>query len=68
MHNHYYAFMALELARQRAAEADQNRLAALARPPRSNQVGVVRRLSARAAVAVARAADECSVQGELAVR
>jgi hypothetical protein len=68
MHNHYYAFMALELARQRAAEADQNRLAALARPPRSNQVGIVRRFIARAAVAIARAADECSVSGELAVR
>jgi len=68
MHNHYYTFMALELARQRAAEADQHRLAALARPPRSNQVGLVRRLIARAAVAVARAADECSVQSELAVR
>jgi hypothetical protein len=68
MHNHYYTFMALELARQRAAEADQHRLAALARPPRSNQVGLVRRLIARAAVAVARAADECSLQGELAVR
>jgi hypothetical protein len=68
MHNHYYTFMALELARQRAEEADQHRLAALARPPRSNQVGIVRRYIARAAVAIARAADECSVQGELAVR
>jgi hypothetical protein len=68
MHNHYYTFMALELARQRAEEADRHRLAALARPARSNQVGIVRRYIARAAVAIARAADECSVQGELAVR
>jgi hypothetical protein len=64
MHS-YYTFIALELARERAAEADRERLAALAHP-RSTEVGVVRRIVARVAVAVARAADERLVQGELA--
>src|SRR4051794_36670613 len=56
MHSHYL-FLALDLARERAAEADSQRLAALARlgAPRK---GRVRRLVARAALAVARAADE----------
>jgi hypothetical protein len=66
MHNHYYTFMALELARQRAAEADRHRLAALAHPGH-DQVGLVRRIVARVAVAVARAADERLVRGELAI-
>jgi hypothetical protein len=65
MHNHYYTFMALELARQRAAEADRHRLAALAHND-ADQVGVLRRTVARVAVAVARAADERLVRSELA--
>lgn len=65
MHS-YYTFIALELARERAAEADRERLAALAHP-RATEVGVVRRIVARVAVAVARAADERVVQGGLAV-
>lgn len=65
MHS-YYTFIALDLARERAAEADRSRLAALAHP-RSHEVGIVRRIVARVAVAVARAADERLVQGELAV-
>ncbi len=70
MHS-YYALIALDLdldlARERAAEADRHRLAALAHPV-PDRVGLVRRLIARAAVAVARAADERLVQGELATR
>ena len=65
MHS-YYTFIALELARERAAEADRERLAALA--PRSTEVGFVRRAVARVAVAVARAADERLAQGELAIQ
>lgn len=65
MHS-YYTFIALDLARERAAEADRERLAALAHH-RSTEVGVVRRVVARLAVAVARAADDRLVQGELAV-
>jgi hypothetical protein len=56
MHSHYL-FLALDVARERAAEADANRRAALARP--GERVGVrVRRAVARAALAVARAADD----------
>jgi hypothetical protein len=62
----YYTFIALGLARERAAEADRDRLAALARRD-SGEVGVVRRIVARVAVAVARAADDRLVQTELAV-
>jgi hypothetical protein len=62
----YYTFLALDLARERVAEADRRRLAALAYQPRSVEVGFVRRLVARVAVAVARAADERLVQRELA--
>jgi hypothetical protein len=65
MHS-YYTFIALDLARERAVEADRERLAALARP-RSTEVGIVRRLVARVAVAVARAADERLVQSDFAV-
>lgn len=65
MHS-YYTFIALDLARERAAEADNERLAALARR-RSTEVGIVRRTVARLAVAVARAADERLTRGELAV-
>ena len=57
MHSHY-VFLALEVARERAAEADAHRLAALAHQP-TETLGVrVRRAVARAALAVARAADE----------
>jgi hypothetical protein len=65
MHS-YYTFIALDLARERAAEADRHRLAALAHPS-DDQVGLVRRIVARVAVAVARAADERLVRGELAI-
>jgi len=64
MHS-FYTFIALELARERAAEADRERLAALAHP--RSEVGIVRRAVARVAVAVARAADDRLTQGELAV-
>ena len=56
MHTHY-VFLALEVARERAAEADAPRLAGLAHP--SEPIGVrVRRSIARAALAVARVADD----------
>ena len=64
MHS-FYTFIALDLARERAAEADRERLGALAHP--RNEVGIVRRAVARVAVAIARAADERLTQGELAV-
>ncbi len=59
MHS-YYLLQALDLAQERAAEADRNRLAAQGRraPQGPN---ALRRLVARAAVAVARAADESTV-------
>lgn len=53
----YYAFIALELARERVAEANAQRLAALAHEGESRP-GVVRRAIARVALAVARAADD----------
>ena len=59
MQSHYY-FLALDLAAQRSAEADRYRLAALAHGQR-HEVSRVRRLVARAAVAVARAADDSVV-------
>jgi hypothetical protein len=62
----YYTFIALDLARERAAEADRHRLAALAHND-ADRVGVVRRIVARVAVAVARAADERLARGELAL-
>jgi hypothetical protein len=56
MHSHY-VFLALEVARERAAEADARRLSALAHP--ADPVGArIRRGIARAALAIARAADE----------
>jgi hypothetical protein len=64
----YYAFIALDLARERMAEADRNRLAALDRPRDPKRVGFARRWIARVAVAVARAADEGFVRHELATR
>jgi hypothetical protein len=63
----YYTFIALDLARERAAEAQRYRLAALAHPHDPSQVGLVRRSIARLAVAVARAADNRLVQRELAI-
>jgi hypothetical protein len=55
MHS-FYTVIALDLARERAAEADAQRLAALARVG-LNEVGTVRRVVARVAFAIARAAD-----------
>jgi hypothetical protein len=57
----HYTFLALDLAAQRTAEADRYRLAAAARAER-HEVSRLRRLVARAAVAVARAADETIVE------
>ena len=56
MHS-YYTFIALDLARERTAEANDARLAALAHPAPSRSI-VVRRAIARLALAIARAADE----------
>lgn len=56
MHS-YYTFIALDLARQRVAEAEQARLAALGHPAPSRGT-TARRAIARFALAVARAADE----------
>ena len=56
MHS-FYTVMALDLARERAAEADAYRLAALSRAG-TTDVGFVRRAVARIAFAIARAADE----------
>jgi len=50
-----YLFLALDLARERADEANRERLAALGHPARP---GRIRRFVARTAIAVARAADE----------
>ena len=52
----YYTFLALDIARQRAAEAEAARLASLGRPAPSRMT-VLRRGVARIAVAIARAAD-----------
>jgi hypothetical protein len=53
----YYTFIALDLARERAAEADAQRLAALGRQPSTRSLGV-RRAIARLALAIARVADD----------
>jgi hypothetical protein len=58
---YHYAFIALDLARERMAEADSHRLAALAHPATSRSLGI-RRAIARIALAVARIADEERVQ------
>jgi len=63
-----YLFLALDVARERAAEADRYRLAALARQGLPQPVGLVRRTIARAAVTIARAADERAMQRDLAAR
>jgi hypothetical protein len=56
MHSHYL-FLALDLARERAAEADAVRLASLGR--RSDSIAArIRRRVARLAVAVAFAVDD----------
>jgi hypothetical protein len=60
MYSHYL-FIALDTARQRADEADRERLAARSRVAVS-RVNPVRRAVARVAVAVARVADEGSVR------
>ena len=54
---YYYAFLALDLAHERAREAEAQRLAALGSPgePRTS---ALRRTIARFALAVARAADD----------
>ena len=52
-----YLFLALDTARERAAEADRNRLAAESRSGRHVAIRA-RRLVERAAAAVARAADD----------
>jgi hypothetical protein len=61
--SNYYAFVALELARERAAEAHNHRLAALAEPGQPRTAGL-RRGIARIALAVARAADSDAVNAE----
>jgi hypothetical protein len=62
---HYYTFIALELARERAAEANAQRLAALSHPAEPRTVAI-RRLIARIALAVARAADDEAGRAPLA--
>jgi hypothetical protein len=62
---HYYTFIALELARERAAEANAQRLAALSHPAEPRTVGI-RRLITRIALAVARAADDEAGRAPLA--
>ena len=61
----YYAFIAVDLARERTAEANAERLAALAHPGESRP-GLVRRAIARVALAVARAADDEVARSPLA--
>ena len=51
----FYTYLALDIANQRTAEANNARLAALARSPGPS---FVRRAIARVALAIARAADE----------
>jgi hypothetical protein len=53
----YYTFLALDIANQRAAEANAERLASLTHKAPSN-LTLIRRAIARVAVAIARAADE----------
>ena len=59
MYNHYF-LLALDTARERAAEADRHRLAALSRRGGA-PANPARRLIARAAIAVARAADRTTL-------
>ena len=60
----YYTFIALELARERAAEANARRLASLAHPIEPRTAGI-RLLVARIALAVARAADAPAADAEV---
>ena len=64
---YHYAFIALDLARERMAEADSHRLAALGRPATTRSFGI-RRAVARIALAVARIADEERAQTVLSPR
>lgn len=61
MHYSHYLLLALDTARDRAAEADRHRLAAIARGDRP-AAGTARRLVARVAVAIARLADERTLE------
>ena len=61
MHPNYYLLLALDTARDRAAEADRHRLAGIARGQRPAQ-HAARRFVARVAVAVARLADEGTLE------
>ena len=63
-YSNFYAFLALDLAEQRAAEARAERLAALANAGEPRAAGF-RRVIARAAMAVARAADAEAVRAPL---
>ena len=60
-----YLFLALDIARERSAEAEHRRLAAAA--PHERQTGpgagTARHLIARAAVAIARLADDTTLVG-----
>ncbi len=56
MQSSHYLWLALELARERAAEADAHRLAASVRHPSSRGL-TIRRVIARFALYVARTAD-----------
>jgi hypothetical protein len=56
----HYLFLALDLARERVAEAERARLASLAEPAPS-RVTRARRAVARVAIAIARAADETAL-------
>jgi len=64
MHNHYL-FLALDLAHERAAEAQRARLASLAHPAPTIWVRA-RRGIARFAIAIARLADDATVNREAA--
>jgi hypothetical protein len=66
VHSHYL-FLALELARERAAVADAERLASLGRSHESVRTRA-RRGIARVAVAIARAADEESLEVSFGAR
>jgi len=57
----HYLFLALDLAHERQAEAERARLASLGHPAPTLMTRV-RRTVARAALAVARAADETELQ------
>src|SRR3954452_25640150 len=61
MHYNHYLLLALDTARDRAAEADRHRLAALACRDRQ-AAGASPRAVARIAVAVARLADEGTLE------